>query len=152
MNKLHKKGISNVPPSPKITGFIVREDYNTLVEKINELIDYNKIGPMFRFVTSQTGTADPEITVLRNDLNLKYEYERELPGTYELIFLDLHIKGEGYTTFPENEPPLVIDDIGTITLTKLKNNTFALKTYDTDGELGDTILDQLIVTIEFYKI
>lgn len=39
MEKLNKMGVGNVPASPKQTKPVVAEDYNKVVDKVNEIVD-----------------------------------------------------------------------------------------------------------------
>ena len=103
---------------------------------------------MFRFETSQTGTSDPTVKVLVNGLHVGYTLTRIDPGSYNLVFTST----AGYTPYPQNEPPLVIKDVGTILLIKKNETEYIINTLDTNGVETDGILDRLVVTIEFYKV
>lgn len=104
---------------------------------------------MFRFEVSQTETSDPTVKVLVNGLHVGYTLTRIAAGNYNLVFTS---GTAGYVPYPQNEPPLVIKDVGTILLIKKSETEYNIETLDTKGVETDGILNRLVVTIEFYKV
>jgi len=137
-----------------IEGGELNEEFRKINENFEEINEnFEEIGGggtsgMFRFEVSQTGTSDPTVKVLVNGLHVGYTLTRIHSGSYNLVFTST----AGYTSYPQNEPPLVIKDVGTILLVKKNATEYNIDTFDTNGENADGILDRLVVTIEFYKV
>lgn len=145
MEKLNKLGVNNAPPLPKQTKQVVAEDYNRVVEAVNELIDEVSLlalGVTTKYVyavtTTQTSTNAPVATELENALG-EVVWARTSAGTYTATSDGLFEDGK---TLPNGNPETFTDNAtgDKITVVRTSANVITVTTTNSSDVLTDGIL------------
>lgn len=154
MEKLNKLGVNNAPPLPKQTKQVVAEDYNRVVEAVNEVIDEVALVSLgvttkylYAITTTQTGANAPVATELENTLGT-VTWARTGAGTFTATSDGLFVEGK---TLPNSNAETFTDNTtgDKITVVRTSANVITVTTTDssdvaTDGLLTDRYLEFVV--------
>lgn len=145
MDRLERLGKGNALPQTKDNAPIVREQYNTLLDKVNEIVDDIAGAKQYVARITDNGDTTMSVTVFKNSLGtLTFTYDSV--GTWFITSANLFTEDK---TIPIKG--VMTDENGNIfAMEWVDANTIELTSKDDTGTLTDSLITNIDIEILVY--